>query len=703
MAKEAIQKLEEQLKCSVCLDTYTDPKLLQCFHVYCKQCLVKLVIRDQQGQLSLPCPICRQDIPIPDEGVAGLQSAFQTNELLEIYNDYLKVKSARPEGDAAHVSPPISTKKVQYCAEHDGKELELYCETCEECICLKCAFKGGKHHCHDSNTLEVVFEKYRGEITPSLKPMEKNLKTVNKALTQLDKQSEDISDQRAGIEESIHNTVRQLHEFINVRKTELISQLHQMTQGKLKDLAVQRNQMETTQAQLSSCLDFVNESLKTDSRGDVLKMKTAIVKKIKELTTLFQPHVLMPNTEADMNFIISPGVTAVCQNYGVVYTHAMPDPSQCYVTGKGLETAVVGKKSNVLLHAINYSGKPLKESIELLQCELVSELTGTIVRGSVERKGENQYEISYHPTIKGRHQLHIKVKDQHVRDSPFAVAVKLPVEKLGTPILTINRIECPWEVAINQRQEVVVTESGANSVSVFSPSGKRLRSFGTQGSGKGHFSEPRGVAIDGKGDILVVDRDNKSHHVQKFTVDGQFITVFDTKGNRPQLFDHPMSVAFNTINDKVYVGDSNHHIQVLNSDFTYSNIFGRHGSGKGQFDYPWGIACDSTGKVYVADRCNNRIQVFTSDGKFLRMFGTCGQGRGELNNPVGIAIDTDDVVYVSDSNHRISVFTSEGQFVTSFGRLGKVPGEFNNPHGIAVDNIGVVYVCDSSNNRVQVF
>ena len=40
MAEEAIKKLEEQLNCSICLDTFTDPKLLQCFHVYCRKCLV---------------------------------------------------------------------------------------------------------------------------------------------------------------------------------------------------------------------------------------------------------------------------------------------------------------------------------------------------------------------------------------------------------------------------------------------------------------------------------------------------------------------------------------------------------------------------------------------------------------------------------------------------------------------------------------
>ena len=64
--KEAIKKLDEQLKCAICLDTYTDPKLLQCYHIYCRKCLEKLVIRGQQGGLSLTC---HQTTPDPARSI----------------------------------------------------------------------------------------------------------------------------------------------------------------------------------------------------------------------------------------------------------------------------------------------------------------------------------------------------------------------------------------------------------------------------------------------------------------------------------------------------------------------------------------------------------------------------------------------------------------------------------------------------------
>ena len=157
--------------------------------------------------------------------------------------------------------------------------------------------------------------------------------------------------------------------------------------------------------------------------------------------------------------------------------------------------------STAVFQAVNFKGQPCEEPIQSSECELVSELTGTRTRGSIERKGQSQYETNYQPTIKGRHQLHVKVEGQHIRGSPFTISAKSAVEKLGTPILTLRGVEQPWGVSINQRGEVIVAECNGHCVSVFSPSGKNLRTFGTRGSGQGQFQYPRGVAVDGEWNI----------------------------------------------------------------------------------------------------------------------------------------------------------------------------------------------------------
>ena len=143
MAEDAVEKIEDQLNCSICLDVYTDPKLLICFHVYCRACLALLVHDDPP---VITCPTCRHDTPIPPKGVAGLQSAFQVNYLLEILHDFKKGK-----------------QDILYCPQHENRELVLYCETCEELICIQCTIQ--QHHDHQH---VLISEKHRPDPRPPL-------------------------------------------------------------------------------------------------------------------------------------------------------------------------------------------------------------------------------------------------------------------------------------------------------------------------------------------------------------------------------------------------------------------------------------------------------------------------------------------------------------------------------------------------------
>ena len=325
MAEQVLEKLEEQLNCSICLDTYTDPKLLQCFHTYCRQCLVPLVDRDQQGQLGLTCPICRQVTPIPGRGVAGLQSAFRINYLLDIQDSFQQF-----------TVPPKATKATRYYFKHPKEDLKLYCETCGELVCIQCIIKGGKHRDHDYALLERAFEGYKEEITSSLELMEKEVAIAEEALASIDSHCREVSDKQATTAENIYGNFRRLRVALDDRETELIGQLHQVAQRQIAVLTRQKEQIETTLAQLHSCLCFMRESLKPGNEADVLMMKSNTVSQVKELTTPFQPDFLKPKAKADMEFLFSSKLTEVCQNYGELVSKDLPSPHQAPITGEDL-------------------------------------------------------------------------------------------------------------------------------------------------------------------------------------------------------------------------------------------------------------------------------------------------------------------------------------------------------------------------------
>jgi len=699
------------------------------------------VVRDHQG-LSLQCPSCRRSTLLPPTSVSGLQTAFYLNNLFEVRDTLEKVKEPQKtqcekckkcvainfcrncgklicarctethqewlsshevitldqlEGDVAQLVPP--KRKVMFCSKHPTKELDLYCEMCEELICRDCTVRIHREHQYD--LVADAFEKHKDVLVASVQPVQRQLDTVTNSLQQLDTQCQHITDQREALLVNIHKTIQQLQEALEVRKTELIGQLDQITQRKLKTLAAQRDQIELVQTQLSSCLGFIKESLRTGSEGEILAMKKPVVKQVEEIMAEFKADVFVPQERADIRFSAStPELTQTCQQFGKVYS-CPAFPEKCYATGKGLEVATVGKQATATLHAIDADGKECEQPVVNTSCELLSDADGPIVKAAVQKKEKNKYTISYQPTHRGRYQLHIKVEGIPIRRSPFTV---IAVKNFSTPIRTIGGVIGPWGVAFNQRAEMIVVEYGGHYISIFSPSGEKIKTFGSKGAAQGQFSSPRGIVVDGDGNVLVADGDN--HRIQKFTPNGKFLTAVGQEGNKPLEFRYPTSVAVNHRNKMLYICDhGNHRIQILNADLTFSSSFGSYGSSDGQFSSPYDVAFDSTGNVYVADTGGHCIQVFTAEGKFLRKFGKKGSGDGELNIPYGVSIDCDDIVYVAESknNHRVSMFTSQGQFLRSFGSKGSGPGQFSRPFAIAVGRDGLIYVSDYDNRRIQIF
>ena len=595
-------------------------------------------------------------------------------------------------------------KKVTlYCSLHQGKELELYCESCEELICHNCTVK--KHKDHQYDLVSDIFEEQKAKITASLEPVEMQLETLKKAVREIIRKSKVVNVNREDVEAEINKKAQQLHDTIELGKAELLRELNEETQKMLKELATQKDELETVETQLTSCVAFVKESVRRGSEGEIMKMKKGVMNQIKEVLQSIKPEQLSPCEMPKMRFSPSPELEQKCKQFGLIHTVWNASPEKSFATGKGLEVAVRGEKSSAIVHLLNEEGKVCPEPAKLLCCELTSDINSDKVKGSMKKTKGGKFEISYQPTSRGRHQLHIKVKGEHIKGSPFSVAVKLPVKQLGKPVRSINGVNEPWGVAVNQRGELLVAEGRGQCVSIFSSTGEKIRSFVSRGTGReqSRASRPLGVAIDDDGNILVMD--NGNHCIAKYSSDGKFIAAVGRQGSGQLQFSHPVGIKINPQTKRVYVADnSNHRVQVLQPDLTFSSTLGSHGNSPGKLNNPWDVAFDSANNVYVTEFSNHRIQVFTKNGEYLRQIGKRGTGPGELSNPSMIAIDNEDKIYVTEnSNHRVSVFTSHGDYLTSFGSQGSGPGQFRDPRGIAVDNLGMVYVCESSNNCVQIF
>jgi len=268
---------------------------------------------------------------------------------------------------------------------------------------------------------------------------------------------------------------------------------------------------------------------------------------------------------------------------------------------------------------------------------------------------------------------------------------------------------------------------------VFSTLAGHANSGGASGATETRFSNPRGVAVDGAGNIFVADAHD--HTICRLTAAGD-VTILagrpgmagsaDGMGNEAR-FRYPQGLAVDGAGN-VYVADSgNNTIRRVTPAGVVTTLAGRArvvGSadgtgGEAQFNYPNGVAVDSSGNVYVADLRNATIRKITAAGTVTTLAGEAGMagsadGLGSaarFNFPYGVAVDSAENVYVADLfNNAIRKVTPTGVVTTLAGQLtyhgGSGDGagnsaQFCNPCGLAVDSADNIYVADTGNHTIR--
>ena len=743
--KEALQKLDAQLECSLCLDSFKEPKLLPCFHVFCKSpCLEKLVAKDGQ---SLQCPTCRHLVPLSAKGISGLQSDFHIEHLFEIRDAFNKAaestvtkcgnceeqtakgycrdcaqficndcqsihskwKSMKThkiitldevQAQATNLIPP--KRLVSYCPKHPENVLKIFCETCSVLICIDCTIRLHKDHHYD--LVGEVFAKHKEEIVSGLKPVKEKLDKVLQALKAFDARAKEINDQRVTVEANIHKEFDQQQRLLDQQRVELVDKLDSLTQQKLKSLAAQRDHVEIAKIKLTSCLEYTEGGLETGTEGEVLAMKALVLKRIEQISSEFVSVTSQPETKADIRLLID-GKEQLEKAYQELVEIIEGEPvslENSYITEVGLERAAkVGEQKSLEFHARTKANRQLKEKLHLT-AELVHSKSRDSLRCEVIKQQNGTYKINCQPAKRGKHELHVTVRGHSVGGSSYPITVTPSSQSLSKPVRVVKGLKGPRGTAVNSKREIVVVEYATNSISKLTPEGEKILTFGTSGSGKGQLSCPYGVTVDNEDNIYVVD--NGNHRIQKFTSGGKFAAAVGIYGSNHLQFYNPVGICFSKTSNSLYVCDQyNHRIQVLSTDLTFKSSFGTNGNGNGQFQRPFDAALDDSNNLHVTDNGGHRVQVFNAEGRFLRAFTNKANGE-KLKNPWSIAIDSSNTVYVSENGpHSVSVFTSQGDYITSFGTRGAEVGQFNNINGLTADQNDSIIVSDYYNGRVQIY
>jgi sugar lactone lactonase YvrE len=159
------------------------------------------------------------------------------------------------------------------------------------------------------------------------------------------------------------------------------------------------------------------------------------------------------------------------------------------------------------------------------------------------------------------------------------------------------------------RKRLYVADTRANDIKVFDSSGALINVFGESGESKDSLSFPTFLAL--RGDTLYVS-DTMNARVQlRSAATGAYLDKVGARGMYVGNLVRPKGVALDG-EGNLYVVESYHdHLLVYNRDGDFlMSIGGGAGKKIGQYYLPSGVWTDARNRVYLADTFNGRVVVY---------------------------------------------------------------------------------------------
>ena len=516
---------------------------------------------------------------------------------------------------------------------HENKELEFFCKDCKVAICNTCVVT--LHEGHGKMLLEEATDARKTQINSMTQSLIEKAQEKRKELEQLNQKSTDIKLQVADFKSQVQTNVDQVIAIIEARKQDVFDAVDKQAEKSLESLSKKKGQVENQVKLIESAIEQTKALVKRSFSTEILGFS-------ETFDAILQEQGTQGNRD----------------------TECIPRFSFT--------------KSEKLINVLNNEGIG---NVKIVLSETKAQQSGA--------KGKESSKV-----IAGN-------KGANVRDSPLETQVQTrrfrSVLSFGQKGESVGMLNVPYGVAVNDQDEIAVTECGNHRVSVFSSDGTHLRSFGTAGNNNGYFRNPRGIAFDSHGNIVVADSFN--HRVQVFDRNGNFLSKFGEQGSLDHQFSYPASLSINGKGDIIVADIGNTLIKIFSSSGEYSRKF----DGAGSLVTP--IHCIQHGQYFiVSDYGDHSIKMFDLEGKFISKFGKQGNKDGEFNRPLCLSVNKEGLLMVCDSqNHRVQVFELSGKFVTKFGSEGSGSGEFKTPFSTAILSDGRIVVCDLNNDRIQVF
>ena len=635
-----VENLKKQVTCSICLDTYTDPKILSCFHTFCCKCLEEHA-RKTHRQGKFRCPECQAEIDLP-EG-----NRFDRLSTSFIHNSLLGLLETEDREDL--LKPPFSSK-------HKNERLRYFCSSCGACICPVCFAED--HRGHEFDVIEKVLQEDKKYIMLNVETIKEKANLFREEIRKLEKTSEDVEMIIAIAKQDVSEAAQHVITKTRSQEKQLLESLEMTRRERIERINSAKQEMESLVEQMNQATKYAENLVQRRSGLDIIQTKTTLKEKFQKLGGVKVPKHHQ-TTFAKFNAASQQDLTlGFIQLYSQLANAAKS-------TLEGLDgTFQACVEAEFTLCPKTAEGEICNQPDLKDQVELQIKPTKDVANVTVREREDGNLTLKFTPKVSGAYSVKVKINGEKLPTCPFTLPVKeRQLVVIGELDLKFNQgqeFQVPNGIAVNKQGDIAVVDYHGNCVFVFNKEGNCLKQIGKEGTGPGQFKNPNGVSFLSNNEVLIADQsNNRIQHINIRT--GYVVKTFGKKGERKGQFKTPISICLDDTERIVVSEFSNNRVQVMSKEG--EALFTIGDSGPEKLSTPY--SCIPYKNIFlVTERDNHVIKAFDASNTFLYKFGEKGNQDGQFNSPRGMCLDSSYNLLVCDYfNNRVQRFSLDGHFI----------------------------------------
>ena len=282
------------------------------------------------------------------------------------------------------------------------------------------------------------------------------------------------------VKRNVHRFAEHLKAVIEAKEKEILNKV---------DIQVKESheRLRTEQRDVDKQVKLIETGIKNSETLLERSTSAEIIKLDKSLNATFQEEVSDVEDQVDCDlegfrrFVFAENESlmakTVTEGIGAFQTFiSKTSVQQSSVRGKGTSEAIVGLEAQFVLTTRNADGEQCYKALDCVKVEIRNRQEQDCAKKArVQDNKDGSYKISYFAKETGKCDLSVKVNEDHVYGSPFAVKVQprhfRPVFSFGQTGSAAGMLDKPYGVAVNERNKIAVTDSFNNRIQIFCSDG----------------------------------------------------------------------------------------------------------------------------------------------------------------------------------------------------------------------------------------